>query len=710
MSYKRAETHIGHDASDGMTEAIVASLPGVFYLFRASDGVMLHWNRNLEQRTGRSAKAIAAAHPLDLIAESDRSTVADSIEETIARGHGACEARLLAADGEGLPHYFKGRAVTIDDTPCICGLGIDVSVRLDAQAEARSVHERLVDAVEAMPDGFAHFDAHDCLSLCNERYRELLSAAGDVIGPGRSYTEIMRRAALQGLYPDAGERVEEWLEAHQRHRREHPHRPVELRLATGHWIRQEAHPTRDGGQVIILTDITVYKLRESRLRESEQRYEALFNNDSDAIVISDADSGRILDANHRASSLLGYEHSELVGMQRSELHPPVRRREAESAFMARRQWPDATPFRQYVHHADGEIIPVEISATVVSDDAHGRRLIQCILRDITEREQAERMSADRARILESIARRAPLAQILGQIARMLEHLGVARRARILMTDGDGHLRTGPGFPTLGSASSLPASTETGAGREESGVSLPPDIARQLGIPDRAGETRAVPLHDGNASMLGLLIMQAPCGTRRVGSMRSSIVSEASRLAAIAIEQQHLADRLAWQAGHDDLTELPNRTLLMDRLGQAMARASRYGHSMAVMLLDLDTFKTVNDSLGHDAGDRLLRIVADRLFACLRNEDTVARLGGDEFVVVLPTAGPDDASDVAGKILRHISEPTELDGTPVRTSASIGMSIYPRDCRSPQELLQCADAAMYTAKKAGRDQYRFHEGP
>lgn len=164
------------------------------------------------------------------------------------------------------------------------------------------------------------------------------------------------------------------------------------------------------------------------------------------------------------------------------------------------------------------------------------------------------------------------------------------------------------------------------------------------------------------------------------------------------------------AHHDILTGLPNRRLLKDRLTQAIARACRFKHPIAVMFLDLDHFKKINDVLGHDAGDTLLRQMAGRLLACVRSVDTVCRLGGDEFVIVLADiAASQDAAVVAKKVLKSVCVPFEIHEQILHVTASIGISVSPGNVPDePEELMKKADIAMYRAKEAGRNQYCFSE--
>jgi len=162
------------------------------------------------------------------------------------------------------------------------------------------------------------------------------------------------------------------------------------------------------------------------------------------------------------------------------------------------------------------------------------------------------------------------------------------------------------------------------------------------------------------------------------------------------------------AHHDTLTGLPNRRLLDDRLRQALHLAQRRDARLAVMLVDLDDFKQVNDRFGHRAGDAVLREVAQRLAACMRKADTLARQGGDEFVVVIPElAQPGDCEVVAGKILRALDPPVEVERQQVRVGASIGVSLYPADARDGEALLRNADAAMYRAKQSGGNGFRYY---
>jgi diguanylate cyclase (GGDEF)-like protein/PAS domain S-box-containing protein len=173
------------------------------------------------------------------------------------------------------------------------------------------------------------------------------------------------------------------------------------------------------------------------------------------------------------------------------------------------------------------------------------------------------------------------------------------------------------------------------------------------------------------------------------------------------ERKATEERVRHLAHHDALTDLPNRFSLQERLGQAMNFARRSGQALALMLIDLDNFKSINDTLGHQTGDKLLIEVARRLTQSVRNSDIVARLGGDEFVVVLPDLDdPADAAHVADKILMAVSQPYQIDGNKLRTSPSIGICLFPDDAAQSEDLMKKADVAMYHAKAQGRGNYQF----
>jgi diguanylate cyclase (GGDEF)-like protein/PAS domain S-box-containing protein len=219
------------------------------------------------------------------------------------------------------------------------------------------------------------------------------------------------------------------------------------------------------------------------------------------------------------------------------------------------------------------------------------------------------------------------------------------------------------------------------------VGLTPDcLLVSRGGFETAIEDSAAPIHDRGGLAIGAVIIFRDVGEARARSQQAL----------------HLAH-------HDVLTDLPNRMLLDDRITQAMATACRHGHRLAVLFLDLDRFKHVNDSRGHLAGDMVLQAVARRLVACVGNSDTVSRQGGDEFVVLLTeVADADDAAASAQKILAALAAPHSVGHHQLDLTATVGISLYPDDGPDAETLVRCADTAMYCGKHRGRNTYQLFE--
>ena len=203
----------------------------------------------------------------------------------------------------------------------------------------------------------------------------------------------------------------------------------------------------------------------------------------------------------------------------------------------------------------------------------------------------------------------------------------------------------------------------------------------------------------------------------ISSHQVALLQQANaHLVIAAIEAQKMAEavqaakvQLDYLAHHDPLTDLPNRILLQDRLNQSIEMARRQGRQLAVMFMDLDQFKNINDSLGHAVGDQLLQSVAQRLVGCVRQSDTISRQGGDEFVLLLPDLEhAEHAARSAQKILDVVAQPYCIDQHDLYTSVSIGIGIYPNDGEDAQDLIKSADTAMYFAKATGRNNYKFFE--
>jgi diguanylate cyclase (GGDEF)-like protein len=323
-----------------------------------------------------------------------------------------------------------------------------------------------------------------------------------------------------------------------------------------------------------------------------------------------------------------------------------------------------------------------------------------------------------------IAMSAPLEDVLDRLMRLVESQLTGIFGSVLLLDKDGsHLRHGAA-PSLakdytkaidGSAIGPKAgSCGTAVYRRE--AVMVADIRqdalwedyRELVAPYGYRSCWSTPILPHQGAVLGVFAMYSMT-VREPTEAETRLIDFTTRIAGIAIERKLAEDRIHFMANHDVLTGLPNRALLEDRLSQAILYAQRYDRWVTVVFIDLDNFKLVNDTLGHNAGDELLKTVASRMVECVRATDTVVRLGGDEFVIVLfdqPT-NVDLISETLQKIRTAIAEPIQLGAHCLRAAASIGIASYPKDGTSPDTLLANADAAMYRAKEFGRDNFQFY---
>src|SRR5258706_4257972 len=383
-------------------------------------------------------------------------------------------------------------------------------------------------------------------------------------------------------------------------------------------------------------------------------------------------------------------------------------------------WSDEYRFRRQ----DGGWVHVLDRGQVIRDESGRAVRMIGAMADISSRKQAEERihnQAMRQRLIAEFGQQAfASTDVEDVIKRAVELVSVSLSAdycTVLELDGDGkHLlmKAASGWPE--EWKSRPAVPIRAGGRLEHVLTTrEPLIIEDLPTDERFAESPLlklgvrsgiqVPIF-GTAGTFGILSAHARA-ERCFDQDDASFLQSVANILAVAIERKSAQDRLERLAQFDLLTGLPNRHLFHDRLLKTMAHARRSGEPMAVLFIDLDRFKLVNDTQGHSAGDKLLQEAAGRLLQCVRGGDTVGRFGGDEFgAIVTDLAKPGDAGVVAQKVLDVLAQPFKLDAHDTYVSASIGITLFPSDGDHPEALVMNADTAMYRAKEQGRNTYQY----
>jgi len=444
---------------------------------------------------------------------------------------------------------------------------------------------------------------------------------------------------------------------------------------------------------------------EEELRASELRKALILDSARDCIITVDHE-GRILEFNSAARRAFGYSRSEILGRALADtVVPPALRddmRRGLRDFVLTGDNPDLGRQRETTAmRADGTTFPVEVE--VVPAFVKGRVLLTAYIRDLTAKHRAQRLEEVRHRVTQVLTESLSVAEagppLLAALASGLD----CEEARLWLVEGDPiHLTLAGSAMGAGTAPRADRPDETVARQvAESGQpvwiegSVSPPVGSALGVPVR-----------GSGHLLGVLEAQSTSPRPRDEEWVATVSDIGSQVALFLKRQTAEAD-LQRLARYDSLTGLPNRSFFLNTLERTLSRAARRESRAALIFLDLDGFKAVNDRLGHAAGDAVLQGVADRLRAGTRTTDLVARIGGDEFtVLVQDLARPDDAALVARGLLDRLVKPLTFGEEEISLSASAGISVFPDDGADAKALLRHADLAMYRAKNEGKNDYRF----
>ncbi len=620
----------------------------------------------------------------DLIVEEDRGKVWGEVQAALAeRRRFELRYSIRRKNGEirhveerGQDGRGEGeRGKTIE------GVVYDVTERVRAEEALRQAEERYRTLVEQIP-AVTYIDRADGADeplYTSPQIEGMLGYTPEEWMEGRLWSER--------LHPDDRERVLVADERFEAGGDEPFGEEYRLLAKDGSvvWVREEAVLISDGaGEPLywqgVIFDVTERKEAEERLGEAEKRYRTLVERIPAVSFVDRVEGSEAIPyVSPQVEGMLGYTPEEWMEgrLWRERLHPEDRERVLASD---RRFEAEGGPVDEEYRllARDGSVVWVREETVLVRGEVGEPLFVQGILTDITARKRAE----------EALRRsEAGLAE-----AQRMAHLGnwewVPRTDELYWSDETFRIH---GF-------------EPG--------SFDPTFEKLLEV-----------VHPDDRKMLGRALDEAlghgqpydfehrvvrPDGEVRVVHRRAEVVRDESGNPARMVgtvhdvtERKALENQLQHQALHDPLTGLPNRTLFTDRLRQALTRAKRREGGVAVLFMDLDNFKVVNDSLGHKAGDRLLVATSRRIRPLLRPEDTLARLGGDEFVLLLEGAGAPEAVRIAERVLKRLREPLSLSGRRFVVAASIGVAVGGANGKRAADLMRDADLAMYRAKRSGK---------
>ncbi|SEA01299.1 PAS domain S-box-containing protein/diguanylate cyclase (GGDEF) domain-containing protein [Desulfuromusa kysingii] len=431
--------------------------------------------------------------------------------------------------------------------------------------------------------------------------------------------------------------------------------------------------------VLVYSDITERKNNEQALREAENRLDLILNSAQAGILLIDPQTHEIVYANQSVAEMTGYSRNKLLGNICHNFVCPA----IQGACPITDCLQEIDKSERTLLTKDGRQIPILKTAKKINLNGK-EHLVESFI-DISERKDAEeklRESEERYRTLYSTMQE-----------------GVAQYRMLYDADGNAIdyeiIDVNPAYENI-----IALKRQQIIGRKGSDI-----------YPLEKGKAACLDIYNhvttSGASTSFEFNIKERNKTFNVSVTRTSPAHFATILEDITqrkADEQHI-EKLAF---YDNLTGLPNRVLMQDRLFQMTSHAKRCDKKVGLLFLDIDHFKRINDTFGHDTGDQLLKTVAKRLRNVLRDCDTICRLGGDEFVALIADIkSRNNASMVANKILEALSHPTVLKGKEVSSSTSIGISIYPEDGADPDSLLKNADTAMYQAKESGRNTYRFY---
>lgn len=581
---------------------------------------------------------------------------------------------------------------------------------------------RYETAIDSVSQGICFYDGDQRLILSNRRYAEIYKLDPALLIPGTTLKEIAELRLQAGTCPSHS--VEDYLSWCDSINVDSGPKIWNAELKDGRTIRICHQSMEDHGWVSTHEDISE-KVANVALSNQRLSLQNLIDAVPDYLWVKDTES-RFIVANKALAADWGIsDPNDMVGLSDSDYHAP----ELANVFRER----EAGILRSETPMIDREEFVIDAAGTgkwlsstkIPLRNGNGEIFgLVGIARDITERKRAEALRDGQAKVLEMIATSEPLADVLTRLVLLIESQLDGVLGSILLLDSDGVSLIGGAAPSLAEPYNAAingvrigpdvGSCGTAAYRAErvvvTDIQADPLWANFRGLAAQFGYRScwSTPVISYEGTVLGTFALYSAT-VRAPTEDEIRLVDLATKIAGIAIERKQSEDRIRYMASHDVLTGLSNRAVLKERLNQAITHATRNNRGVSVLFIDLDNFKLVNDSLGHNIGDELLKGVAARMEHCVRASDTVVRLGGDEFVIMLTDQARDQNKNSAAltQIRDAITAPMVLDGHQLRVTCSMGIASYPGDGEDSDTLLANADAAMYRAKENGRDNFQFY---
>ena len=632
------------------------------------EGRICSWNAAAERLYGYSVEDIEG-RPAHSLAPLGRREAAADVIRSILRGAAVApfETQQVRCDDAIFPVCMAASSVR-DGSGRITGMSAVIS-EIGGQ---RRAHQALAESeklfrklVQNASDAITLLDAQGMVLFSNDGLSKTLNL------PPR---ERLGRDAFQAIHPDDVSYARRLFSELLCEPGSHLRAQLRLRRRDGSWRWCDIEGTNlleEPGVRAIVTnarDVTDQKNMEEALRENEQRYRKLVEDATDAIFTVDL-QGQLTSTNSAGEKLSGYSRQEILCMNVRKLAAPEHLADMHEAIQEQLAGAHTGPLEAELVARDGGRTAIEVSIRLQFKNGVPAGF-QGIARDISERKRNERLEHHRREALEMVAQNQPLEEVLHRLLEMIEHYYPEATACISLVDE----RPFAGYESKRHEALL-------QGRREHAVV-------------------SILAYDGR--VLGALEIYRR-HTRPLTPAERVFLDGQAKLATIALEHRQITNRLAYQAQHDSLTGLPNRTLQEDRLHQAIALARRQSKMAAVVYLDLDRFKLINDSLGHGVGDKLLVQVAQRLQSAVRTADTLARTGGDEFTAVLVgVEDPKEVQVVGERLVAAMEMPFPIGDRELFVSVSVGIAIFPQDGEDAATLQKNADIAMYMAKSRGKN--------